>query len=286
MLRDAQKTLADWIRAPEGVAAALAEADADRAAESEPSARRRLRALVRSDETLDAVGRLEIYANAYFHRILGVLGEDYPALSRAMGSDAFHDMVTSYLLVEPSRHPSLRYAGGRLPGFLASHDAASGLRARTPWAADLAALEWARVEVFDAPDGVLLTREVLAGISPDSFASLELRLGAWARILSLDHPVDTIWRSATGDGEVASPASEPTSTHMLVWRKDERVVHRNMTAFEVAGAVSAMDGVCFGQLCESAAGLVGDDEAPALSAAWLEQWLADGILCSSAESTV
>ena len=129
-LRDVQQTLAGWIRAPEGVAAALAEEDASSGGKGSGDATRRLEALVRSDDALDATGRLEIYANAYFHRILGVLSSDYPALQNLLGADSFHDLATSYLLVEPSRHPSLRYAGSRLPHFISSHVAASGRSGR------------------------------------------------------------------------------------------------------------------------------------------------------------
>jgi hypothetical protein len=282
MLRDTQKTIAGWIRAPEGVAAAIAEADAGADGEGGGSAARRLADLIRSDAALDAAGRLEIYANAYFHRILGVLGEDYPALRSSMGIDAFHDLVTSYLLVEPSRHPSLRYAGDRLPGFLADHEAASGIRGRAPWAADLARLEWARVDVFDAPDGAPLSRATIASLAPDEFGSLELRLAAWARMLSVDHPVDQLWRSAIAGGESTTRSEEPESASLIVWRKDEAVVHRRLAPLEGSAIALTRDATRFDRLCEWLAIEVGDDEAPAQAAVWLEQWLADGILATPA----
>jgi hypothetical protein len=279
-LREAQKAIAGWIRAPEGVAAALAEED--RASESGTPgiATRRLENLIRSDATLDATGRLEIYANAYFYRILGVLEADYPALHAALGDEAFRDLVTSYLLVEPSRHPSLRYAGSRLADFLASQDAAAGIRGRSPWAADLAAFEWARVDVFDVADGAVLVRESLASLAPEEFGSLQLCLGSWAQLRSFEYPVERIWASATR-GEKLPSEDAVGSTAVLIWRKDEAVLHRHVESRERA-ALDLLDlGIRFEGLCEWAATEFGESEAPAQAAGWLERWLADGLLVAS-----
>jgi hypothetical protein len=289
-LREAQKTLAGWIRAPEGVAVALAEEDAASAGQAQGPVRgqargiatRRLEALIRSDAALDAIGRLEIYANAYFHRILGVLKTDYPALLEALGSDRFHDLVTSYLLVEPSRHPSLRYAGARLADFLSSHVAAAGIRARSPWASDLAALEWARVDVFDVADGAVLMRESLASLAPEEFGSLLLRLGPWARPRSFAYPVDRIWTSVNRGEEMASEVA-PSATNALIWRKNEAVLHRRVEGHEEGALALVCRGIRFDDLCEWAATKVGDAEAPAQAAGWLEQWVADGLLAVPAE---
>jgi hypothetical protein len=276
-LREAQKTIAGWIRAPEGVAAALGEEDAASGDPTPGAAARRLENLIRSDVMLDATGRLEIYANAYFHRILGVLGADYPALQQALGSDPFHDLVTSYLLVEPSHHPSLRYAGARLADFLSSHAAAAGIRARSPWASDLAGLEWARVDVFDVADGIVLTRASLASLAPEQFGSLFLCLGRWTRLRAFEYPVDRIWASVNR-GEEFNPEETVSATSVLVWRKEEAVLHRRVEKLEESALALVGRGIRFDDLCEWAATEIGESEAPALAAGWLGQWVADGLL--------
>jgi hypothetical protein len=282
-LRETQQAIADWIRAPEGVAAALAEEDSASMGVDPGSASRRLADLIRSDAALDATGRLEIYANAYFGRILGVLSSDYPALSSAMGTNAFNDLVTSYLLVEPSSHPSLRYAGARLASFISSHEAAAGIRARDLWASDLATLEWARVEVFDAIDGVVLARASLASLAPESFGSLSLRLGPWVRFCHFEHPVDRIWKAAmggTGDARAAARLADEAECEstLLIWRKDEAVLHRRVERPEADALELTHQGITFEGLCEWAATQVGEEDAPAKAAGWLETWLADGLL--------
>jgi hypothetical protein len=299
VLREVQRSIARWIRAPEGVAAALADAEAREGATQRGTERRRLASLVRSDATLVASERLEIYANAYFHRILGVLRDDYPALAARLGDVGFHDLVTSYLLVEPSRHGSLRHVGARLSAFLRAHDAASGVRDRAPWAADLADLEWARVEVFDAPDAPVLERAAVSALAPEAFAGLALRRGPWTRLGEHAHPVDRLWRAALRDdarGPLAdgdedragAPSREsiaPERVHVLVWRRREAVLHRRVDADEASALAALAEGTRFDDLCERIAARVGEADAPARIAAWLEQWLADGILHAAAPTS-
>jgi len=271
-LRETQATVAHWIRAPEGIAKALAE---------DPSpdlAKAKLAALIQSDETLDAMARLEIYANAYFYRLLGVLSEDYEALRNLLGEDLFHDLVTSYLLVEPSRHPSLRYAGARLPEFLASHAAAEGIRQRASWAADLARLEWTRVDVFDIEDGRVLVRDALAALAPEEFGSLKLALAPWAVVRSFDHPVDGLWKIGMRNEESAIPQASPEPVSLLIWRRDERVRHRRLEPLESSALCLLEQQTSFAALCEWAAAQVDENDAPALAAGWLERWIADGLL--------
>ena len=126
-----------------------------------------LAALVRSDATLPAAARLDVYANAYFLRIHECLENDFPALRWALGADWFHDLATAYLAACPPTRPSLRHAGDRLPDFVASHAGAAPFRRGHRWLADLALLERAIVDAFDAadatPDTSPLGREDLAG---------------------------------------------------------------------------------------------------------------------------
>ena len=44
-----------------------------------------LEALVHGDERLSAFERVDIYANAYFYRLLECLGEDFPATLAVLG---------------------------------------------------------------------------------------------------------------------------------------------------------------------------------------------------------
>jgi hypothetical protein len=276
-LHETQTAISEWVRAPKGVAAALEEEDASSSQREAGSAKRRLENLICSDEALNASGRLEIYANAYFSRIHGVLRADYPALIALIGDVAFNDLVTSYLLVEPSRSPSLRYAGLRLADFVSNHEVMARMRERWPEAADLAAFEWARIDVFDAADGTVLTRELVSSLAPEKFAELFLCLGTWVRLRAFDHPVLQLWRAGTSS-EVSGFEGASGEAHVVIWRQEEKVFHRSLDPLERAALAKLSRGSRFDDLCEWAASEVGEEAAPGQAAAWLERWLADGLL--------
>ena len=81
-------------------------------------------------------------------RIRDVLADLYPRLVAIVGDEALHDQVTDHLVACPPAHPSITRAGARLPAFVAGHAHAR----ERPWLGDLAAIEWATVEVHDGPD--------------------------------------------------------------------------------------------------------------------------------------
>ena len=80
-----------------------------------------LEALVLGDERLSAFKRVDIYANAYFYRLLECLGEDFPATLAVLGADNFPALVKEYLLEHPPTEPSILYAGLYLADFLNDH---------------------------------------------------------------------------------------------------------------------------------------------------------------------
>jgi len=266
-LAEVQQRLWRLITWPEGVQAALRH---------EATGAAPLETLIESDERLAAADRLDVYANAYFYRIHDVLVEDFPTLAQALGEDSFHDLVTSYLAVHPPRRPSLRWIGERLAGFLSDHPAASSFREAFPFAADLAAYEWANESVFDAADSEAARREDLAAVPGDAWGDLPIRLRPSVRILRIGAPVQRLRKAQREERRLPRVEAEPTV--LCLWRRDGRVVHRELEAPEARALEAAEPGVEFGALCLEAAREVGDHEAPALAARWLARWADDGLI--------
>jgi hypothetical protein len=267
-----QQRLSRLIRAPSGAGAALAaEGDASGAG---------LATWLVGDARASAQARLEIYANAYFERLLGALGEDYPALAARLGEAAFHDLVTAYLVAFPPSRPSLRDAGASVPAFLAgTSPEAAWFRVRWPFAADLAALEWALVDAFDAPDAAPLEREALAALAPEDWTALPLRLHPAAALLELAWPVHRL-RKAHDAGEAPpGDALAPESTHICVSRRGERVRFRRAEPGEAALLAELRGGTSFGALCGRIAAEVGEGEAARRAAGLLAGWVGAGLVC-------
>ena len=92
---------------------------------------------VLGDERLSAHDRIEIYANAYFCRLLDCLREEFPATLAVVGPDNFAALVRDYLLHYPPSEPSINHAGRYLAEYLRNHR----LVRQWPFIAELAWLE-------------------------------------------------------------------------------------------------------------------------------------------------
>jgi hypothetical protein len=233
------------------------------------------------DARASAAERLGVYRHAYLARLVAALGDDFPTLRLALGAAAFDALARDYVRVYPSRHPSLRFAGDRLAAFLASHADAAETRARMPWTADLAALEWAITDAFDAADAPALTRADLAALAPEAWAELALAPLPGAQLLAFAWPVRALREARDAEAALPFASLTPCAERVLVWRRDEQVLHRAVSEDEAALLALAMGGVRFGALCERAADARGDGDGAAFAASALARWVADGVLARS-----
>jgi putative DNA-binding protein len=211
----------------------------------------------------------------YFFRILDVLRDDFPKLAAVLGDEVFHGLATDYLEARPSRHPSLRHVGAALPAFLKGHARA----ADRPWLTELAALEWARVDVFDRADADVLPREELAAVPLEAFAALALRAVPACALVPADWAVEDPWRAVEAGGAAEPPARAPAGHAILVWRRGVTVHHRAVEPRERLAIEHLLPGTTFGALCAALGDALGSDEAAAeLAARCLTQWLSEDLL--------
>jgi len=121
-------------------------------------------ALVRGDRCVSAIDRVNIYANAYYHRLLDCLHEEFPATFAVIGSDNFADLVRDYLAGYPPTEPSIFYAGRYLDRFLRNYSLAN----RWPYLVELARLERAILDVFHAANAISLSDQAMRVIPSPS----------------------------------------------------------------------------------------------------------------------
>lgn len=167
---------------------------------------------VKPNATLASFERLEIYNRQYWFRVTAAVSEDFPALNAVLGSRRFDALIAAYLEVTPSSSWSLRDLGAGLPSFLAAHPELGGRRHRL--GVDVARLEWAYVEAFDARQLTPITAEELAGLGPESRLLLQPHL----QLLDVDYPVDDLVVAIRKD----SPEKEAVSSAMTERRSRSR----------------------------------------------------------------
>ncbi len=140
-------------------------------------------ALVKPNSRLSSMERLEIYARSYWSRLLDAFGEDFPGLRAVLGAEAFERMRRQYLAECPSESFTLRDLGRRLPAWLSAHPEFGGTLGR-----QMAELEWAEIESFDAAALTPLTVEHISALTPES----TLRLQPHLQLVRATHAVDTL----------------------------------------------------------------------------------------------
>jgi hypothetical protein len=194
-------------------------------------------------------GDIGVYARMYASRLYDTLAEDYPKLLAALGEPRFDELVARYFRAHPPSSFTLRDAGLALERFL--RDSGFG----PPWAADLAALERARVEVFDGAEAEPLTQDEVAALG-DELPGLTLAWVPSSVVVPLAWTVDDAW-SAIEDGQpFVEPIAEPRV--VLVWRRDITVLHRTLDPDEGRLAPQIATGAAFSDACAVLGELHGD----------------------------
>jgi len=221
--------------------------------------------LVRGADDNDRKTRIRVYSDAYYLRLRDVLREDFPKVTTLLG-DRFDEVVAGYLETLPSEQPSVRHLGRALAEFLQSREDIPKCLA------DLAELEWARVEVFDAPDAECATIDELASIPPNAWPSLHFSTIPAIQTLRAQHPAHQLWSGSE------SPDVSPTETALRIWRKNDfLVLHAPMDERELVALHKLISGETFAAICETFADL-SEMEAAREATGLLARWLEDGIV--------
>ena len=225
--------------------------------------------------SLDESGRLEIYRYGYRARLVECLADDYPALQYALGSDAFEALCHEYIQRHPSSAPSLNAYGRHMASFCRTE--ASEPFALRDFAADLAALEWALVEVLHARMADALSLPALAAIPPERWTSARLPPSPALRVLRFDYPVSAFFQAFKTEEEAAVPEREASVT--AVYRTDMTLWRMNLTP----AMASLLEALFRGETLGDALGKLeeGLSEAEAGEAersvmAWFQAWVAAG----------
>jgi len=158
------------------------------------SMREAAEAIIKPNDRLTSLQRLEIYNRQYWFRVLGSLNEDFPGLQAILGERRFEKLCQAYLIECPSRSHTLRDLGKRLGSWLKKNPEYAGRHLQL--ALDMANLEWANTESFDAEEHQSVTQDELLDQAP---SELRLCLQPYLRLVATSYPVDDI-RIAVKDG--------------------------------------------------------------------------------------
>jgi uncharacterized protein (UPF0276 family) len=238
-------------------------------------------------ECFDRIERLEVYANDYYWRLAGVLEQHFPTVAWMLGHVQFHNLVTDYVLVSPSREPDLRRYSRDFPSFISQHE--QGVN--QPELIEVAWIELDRAQILAVADEQPLTPVDLASVELDSWPQLRFVAGKTVRLRATTRPFSPMFtRCREGQSlELARKHHPPSLGHTLIWRRDMTVFHRDLEPSEAAAMQALLEGKSFLEICAAASGTepepdpepdpeAGDAASPEQVASWLQRWIEAGLI--------
>jgi hypothetical protein len=222
---------------------------------------------VQSHGSLPAMDRLKVYHDAYRWRLLEVMQDHFSQTHRYLGDEFFNSEALAFIETHPSEHHSLRDYGHAWPDWLA---------ARFPDdtdMADLARLEWALRQAFDAANRCALTLADLGHVPADAWATVGFELAPGTIVLHLSHAVAPLWQSLSRE-EAPEPV-QAAPTCMLVWRQGWQPHFRSVPLEEARALEALLAGRSFSEAC---AHLASSSEGAARVGQWLHAWAEEGLL--------
>jgi hypothetical protein len=226
------------------------------------------------NDALTSVERLGIYQGMYLLRMEEALESDYPGLKHFLGARRFFELVRDYVQVFPSRTYTLNRLGDHFPEFVGSLKA--GLRRRA-FCHDLARLELAMAEVFDAEETEALSADAIAAVPETAWERARLRPIAAFRLLVLGYPVSDYLQSVHDEGH-DHPSTRARPSFVAVYRRNYSVRRLDLSrgAHDLLSALAS--GAPLGEAVASAV-TPGGRRAPRPDELfrWFRQWVAGGV---------
>lgn len=218
-----------------------------------------------------------VYRHAYGSRLVEAMRNDHELLHRFLGDEMFDEMGHAYVKARPSEHPNLRWFSQGLPDFLKT----TAPYSNHPVLADLAALERALNDAFDAAEGVVLALEAMAGFAPERWNDLVFEPHPSAARVDLSTSAAAIWMALKNDETPSEAETLAEPARLLIWRQDTTPMFRELPTEEAMMWDEASAGVPFGVLCEMLATYDDPDNAAARGAGYLHGWITAGLLTAA-----
>ncbi len=262
-----------------------------------------------------SIERLEVYANAYYARLLECLRDEFPALLHAVGDEVFDGLAFGYLQAYPSTSYTLANLGGHFVQFLEEtrprdeedtetrprDEEDTETRPRDEedtetrptdegeenpswpdFMIDLARLERTYSEIFDGPGTEqfkLLGADEIQSIQPDDWPSARLVPVPCLRLLFLRYPVQEY---ATGVRKKEdAPLPDPQPTWLAVSRINYVVRRWTLSQIQYDLLAALIAGQTVGESIEKAA-LSASQSGQSLGGladdlrSWFQEWSSAG----------
>lgn len=156
--------------------------------------------------------RFAVYRNNVHVSLVAALAARFAVTRQVVGETFFAGMARLYVGEHKPTSPVLLHYGDNFPDFIAAFPPASGL----PYLADLARLELAWSDAYNAAEGLIAMPADLAAMPAEALAGLRLVLAPATRLVASAWPVGSIWSAHQRTPFV--PPAQAGSEHIILTR--------------------------------------------------------------------
>lgn len=197
------------------------------------------------------VKRFNVYRNNVYSSLIDVLQACFPVVTRLVGEEFFRATAKAYVEQHPPTSPVLMRYGHAFADFLQAFEPVDDV----PYLPDVARLEWAWNEAYNAADRVPVSLEVLQSVPPEKAAALLFELHPSVRLVRSDFPVVTIWSANSGDDEPEPIDADAGGEDALVLRPGLEVEVRQLPPVGAVFIAALGDGLPLGAAAQCAVDL-------------------------------
>ncbi|MGE0325329.1 MAG: putative DNA-binding domain-containing protein [Polyangiaceae bacterium] len=252
---------------------------------------RELRGLPKSPETsalsrerftgndrLKPVEQLEVYRQQFWLRHTSALLEDFPGLSGILGQADWERLIESYLLEHPPTSFTLRDLGALLPAHVEN---AEWLTSRE-LCEDMAKLEWAYVELFDAALLPPVSAEKIASVPEEAWNTARLILQPSLQFVSSRYPVAELrlaLRKSQGEHHSAAIAlPDATPERLVLYRRGNDMYREALSHASFALLRKLQGGAPLLAACEAVGSELPEaaSEVESQIGPWFQRWASLG----------
>ncbi|MCF6303838.1 MAG: DNA-binding domain-containing protein [Rhodobacteraceae bacterium] len=145
--------------------------------------------------------RFNVYRNNVVHSLSEALAAAYPVIKKLVGDEFFKAMANVFVRQFPPSSPMMFQFAAEFPVFLESFPPVAHL----PYLPDVARLERARRQSYNAADANPIDGAVLAIASPEQLMGAQLGLHPSMRVVISKYPILTIWENNNSDSQKPLP---------------------------------------------------------------------------------
>ena len=232
----------------------------------------RLETVLLPSPTLTAAQRIAIYQEMYPLRMRDALSSDYPGLEHFLG-DRFWDFVTAYTKAHPSMGYTLNRLGDHVPAFLARQKTLKP----QGFLADLARLELAITESFDASHEEPMRAAEFEACPKETLAKSVLQTSPSLRLVSLGWNAGA-YLDTLRDDDHRHPKPRRATSLLAVVRRDYSVFRFDLTPPAFAVLSDLQSGHTVGHVVERGMARRQPRRAAAEDFGnWFRDWAAQGV---------